>query len=44
MHPTYRDPSPIEPGTPLPCADPTRDTVPVADSAGESSVPDARWD
>jgi hypothetical protein len=31
-----------EPGAPLRCPDPTRDTVPVTDGAGESSMPDAR--
>jgi hypothetical protein len=38
------EPAPLayEPGAPLRCPDPTRDAVPVADSAGESSVPDAR--
>jgi hypothetical protein len=30
-----------EPSTPLQCPDPARDTVPIADSAGKSSVPDA---
>jgi hypothetical protein len=32
----------FEPGAPLPCPDPTRDAVPVAESARESSVPNAR--
>jgi hypothetical protein len=31
-----------EPGAPVRCADPARNTVPVANGAGESSVPDAR--
>jgi hypothetical protein len=35
-------PLPYEPGTPLQCPDPVRDTVPVASGAGKSSVPDAR--
>jgi hypothetical protein len=37
-------PAPLayEPGTPLQCPDPARDTVPVANAAGKSSVPDAR--
>jgi hypothetical protein len=35
-------PLPYEPGTPLQCPDPVRDTVPVASGAGKSSVSDAR--
>jgi hypothetical protein len=40
------DPASIayEPGTPLRCPDPTRDAVPVANGAGENSVPHARRD
>jgi len=38
------EPAPLayEPGASLRCPDPARDAMPVADSAGESSVPDAR--
>jgi hypothetical protein len=38
------EPAPLayEPGTPLPCPDPARNAVPVADGAGESPLPDAR--
>jgi hypothetical protein len=31
-----------EPSAPMPCPDPARNTVPIAGSAGESPLPDAR--